>query len=113
MTEQNSETVWLTVPDLTTELGLEVSRVRRLLEEHYLLAVRVDGVLKVPSSFIKDGEPVHNLRGTIMVLGDAGFSDDEAMDWLLNPEESIGIAPIEALRQGRRSEVRRVAQALA
>ena len=44
---------------------------------------------------------------------DARFSDDEAMDWLLEPEESLGTSPIEALRAGRKAEVRRVAQALA
>jgi len=47
------------------------------------------------------------------VLHDAGFSDDEAIDWLLTAEDSIGAAPIEALRAGRKSEVRRVAQTLA
>jgi len=47
-----------------------------------------------------------------VVLADAGFSDDEAMRWLLNPDESIGIPPVEALRRGRKAEVRRVAQAL-
>jgi hypothetical protein len=34
------------------------------------------------------------------------------MHWLLTPEESLGIAPIDALRAGRKAEVRRVAQAL-
>jgi hypothetical protein len=47
------------------------------------------------------------------VLQDAGFTDDEAIDWLLSEEDSIGQAPISALRQGRKSEVRRVAQTLA
>ena len=42
----------------------------------------------------------------------AGFTDDETIEWLLTPEESIGLAPIEALRAGRKSEVRRVAQSL-
>jgi len=60
-----------------------------------------------------DGRPLSSLRGTVIVLHDAGFSDDEAIDWLLTSEDSIGIAPIEALRAGRKSEVRRVAQALA
>ena len=46
------------------------------------------------------------------MLHDAGFTDDEAIDWLLTSEESIGLPPIEALRAGRKSEVRRVAQAL-
>jgi hypothetical protein len=45
-------------------------------------------------------------------LGDAGYSDDEAMHWLLSAEESLGVSPIEALRAGRKAEVRRVAQAL-
>ena len=44
------------------------------------------------------------------MLHDAGFTDDEAIDWLLSPEESIGMPPIEALRAGRKSEVRRVAR---
>jgi len=103
---------WLTIPDLTELLGLKVSQVRRLIEDRALLASRIDGVWKVPEPFIVDGEPMHELKGTIIVLGDSGFSDDEAMRWLLEYEESLGIAPIFALRAGRKAEVRRVAQAL-
>ena len=47
------------------------------------------------------------------MLHDAGFTDDEAIDWLLDYDDSIGLPPIEALRQGRKAEVRRVAQTLA
>ena len=47
------------------------------------------------------------------MLADAGFTDDEAIDWLLDEEDSLGTTPIEALRAGRKAEVRRVAQALA
>ena len=104
---------WLTIPDLTDMLGLKVSQVRRLIEDRSLLARRIDGVWKVPALFIVDGEPMHELRGTIILLGDSGFTDDEAMNWLLNPDESLGISPIEALRAGRKAEVRRVAQSLA
>lgn len=106
------DTLWLTVPDLVNELGLGVSRVRRLIEERALLAVRVDGVLKVPASFIRDGEPLSELKGTLIVLADSGFSDEEAMQWLLAVDDSLGVSPIEALRAGRKAEVRRVAQAL-
>ncbi|MGE3193685.1 MAG: Rv2175c family DNA-binding protein [Microbacteriaceae bacterium] len=105
-------TTWLTVPDLVELLGLTQSKVRRLFDERILLAVRVDGVLKVPSDFILDGEPLGDLRGTLIVLADAGFSDDEAMHWLLEEEESLGTTPIDALRHRRKAEVRRVAQAL-
>jgi hypothetical protein len=103
---------WLTIPDLTELLGLKVSQVRRLIEDRSLLASRIEGVWKVPELFIVDGEPMHELKGTLMVLADSGFSDDEAMNWLLNEEQSLGVSPIAALHAGRKAEVRRVAQAL-
>ncbi|MFP7833490.1 Rv2175c family DNA-binding protein [Marisediminicola sp. LYQ134] len=107
------ETTWLSVPDLVDVLGLGVSKIRRLIEDRSLLAARVDGVLKVPAAFIRDGEPLHELKGTLVVLADNGFSDEEAMRWLLDTDDMLGTAPIEALRAGRKAEVRRVAQALA
>ncbi|WP_223690841.1 Rv2175c family DNA-binding protein [Leifsonia poae] len=113
MTEQAAAEDWLTIPDLVDILGLGVSRVRRLIEDKHLAAKRVDGVLKVPASFVRDGEPLSELRGTLIVLGDAGFDNDEAVDWLIGQEDVLGASPIEALRAGRKAEVRRVAQALA
>ncbi|CAN5423464.1 Rv2175c family DNA-binding protein [soil metagenome] len=107
-----SDTRWLTLPELVDILGIGVSKVRRLIEDHSLLASKIDGVWKVPESFIRDSEPLPELRGTLLVLHDSGYSDDEAMHWLLTAEESIGIPPIDALRAGRKAEVRRVAQAL-
>ena len=104
---------WLTIPDLTELLGLKVSQVRRLIEDRALLARRVEGVWRVPELFVRDSEPLGELRGTIIVLSDSGFSDDEAMDWLLGYDDVLGTSPIEALRAGRKAEVRRVAQALA
>jgi hypothetical protein len=113
VSEQAATTEWLTIPDLVEDLGLGVSRVRRLIEDRHLAAKRIDGVLKVPAVFLRDGQPLGDLRGTLIVLGDAGFDDDEAVDWLINPEDTLGVAPIDALRAGRKAEVRRVAQALA
>ena len=103
---------WLTVPDLVEMLGVSVSRVHRLVEEHVLLATKVGGVTKVPAVFVVDGAPMHELRGTATVLADNGFTDDEAIDWMLSDEESLGTSPIAALRAGRKAEVRRVAQGL-
>jgi len=114
VTNVYSERQWLTIPDLVEKLRLTPSRIRRLIEEHQLLAVKIDGVLSVPADFLDDEDlPLSELRGTLIVLADARFSDDEAMEWMLSPEESLGIAPIDALRAGRKAEVRRVAQALA
>ncbi|WP_461471380.1 Rv2175c family DNA-binding protein [Microbacterium sp. HJ5] len=107
------ETEWLTLPELVGVLGEPLGRVRRFLDESHLIGSRRDGVLKVPAVFILDDHPIASLRGTAIVLHDAGFSDDEAIDWLLSYEDSIGMPPIEALRAGRKAEVRRVAQTLA
>lgn len=104
---------WLTMPDLVEVLGEPLGRIRRLLDEHHLVGSRRGGAFAVPALFVRDGAPLPSLRGTVMVLQDAGFSDDELIDWLLAEDETIGVAPIEALRRGRKAEVRRVAQTLA
>lgn len=106
-------TEWLTMPDLVEVLDEALGRVRRLIDEHYLVGSRRSGVFAVPSVFIVDGQPLSSLRGTIIVLQDAGFSDDEVIDWLLAPEEELGRSPIDALLAGHKSAVRRVARTLA
>lgn len=107
------ETVWVTIPEIAERFGLKVTQVHRLIQEHALLARRVGGALRVPEVFLADTEPLRELRGTTMLLLDAGFTEEEAIDWLLKTEDSLGVPPIEALRAGRKAEVRRVAQALA
>ncbi|BDI22392.1 transcriptional regulator [Herbiconiux sp. L3-i23] len=104
---------WLSLPELAERFGLPLGKVRRLIEDRHLIALRVDGALRVPGDFLDGDAPLHDLRGTIMLLGDNGFSDDEAVDWLLAVDESLDVSPVEALRAGRKAEVRRVAQALA
>lgn len=113
MNDVYSAREWLTVPDVADRLSTTPSRVRRLIEERVLLGVRIDGVLKVPAVFLDGDEPFAPLRGTVTLLGDNGFSDDEAMDWLLGVDDVLGAAPIDALMAGRKAEVRRVAQSLA
>jgi hypothetical protein len=108
-----SERIWLTVPDIAERLDLSPSRVRRLIEDKNLLAIRRDGILSVPEVFLDEEGPLPELRGTAILLGDSGFDNDESMRWLLEPDDSLGVAPIDALLAGRKAEVRRVAQALA
>lgn len=104
---------WLTLPELVEILDEPLGRVRRLIDEHHLIASRRTGVLAVPAIFLVDGRPLSSLRGTIIVLQDAGFSDDEIIDWLLSEEETLGRTPIAALLAGHKSEVRRIARTLA
>jgi hypothetical protein len=105
-------TQWLTIPDLVAVLGLPQSRVRRLIEERALVGIRREGVFVVPAQFVRDGEPLTELRGTVIVLSDSGFTDDEIVEWLLEDNDLLDTAPITALLAGRKAEVRRVAQAL-
>lgn len=107
------EVSWVTIPDIAERYGMKLSQVHRLIEERALLASRVDGIVKVPEIFLGEHEPVRELRGTITLLLDDGFGEEEAIRWLLEPEDSLGTSPILALREGRKAEVRRIAQALA
>lgn len=104
---------WLTMPDLVEVLDESLGRVRRLIDEHYLIGSRRTGVFAVPSVFIVDGHPLSSLRGTVIVMQDAGFTDDEIIDWLFEEEESLGRSPIAALLDGHKSAVRRLARTLA
>lgn len=103
---------WLTLGEIGDLIGDSVSRVRRLIQEQSLLALRIDNVVRVPAAFVKDGRLLPSLRGTIIVLHDVGLNTEESIQWLFAPEETIGRAPIEALREGHKSEVRRVAQTI-
>lgn len=105
-------TSWITVPEAAELLNLPLGKVHRLIDEHELITVRVDGVKKIPAELIVDGEPLSSLKGTISVLLDAHFTLDEAIEWLYTPDESLPGTPMQALVSGRKTEIRRRAQAL-
>jgi hypothetical protein len=84
-----------------------------MIEDAYLAAVRVDGVLKVPAEFIQGDEPLPPLRGTLLALLDAGYSNEEAVAWVLGENDELGERPIDSLMAGRKSAVRRATQSLA
>ena len=116
---------WLPLPDVAERLGTDVGKVRRMLAEGTLVAVRLGerGVRGVPVRFLQqtdDGWVVRpSLGGTITVLRDAGFSDDEAVGWLFTPDDSLADlvgaprTPVDALLAGFKTEIRRRAQAMA
>lgn len=106
-------TDWITVPDAAELLQVPLGKVHRLIEENELFVVRIDGVKKLPAEIIVDGEPMASLKGTISVLLDAGFDLDGAIEWLYTPDETLPGTPMQALVEGRKTEIRRRAQALA
>ena len=105
------ETEWLTLADLTEVLGEPLGRVRRLLDELQLVGSRRDGVFKVPAVFIVDGSRSDRCAARSS-CSTSGLHRRRGDRLAAPSEESIGIPPIEALRAGRKSEVRRVAQSL-
>jgi hypothetical protein len=104
---------FVAVPDIAEALGIPVTRVHQLVRERQLLAVRREGVLRVPAEFVLDGAVVRGLAGTITLLTDAGYNDAEILTWLWAPDDTLPGRPIDALRANRGTEVRRRAQALA
>lgn len=107
---------WTTVPDLAEEGGVPLSTVRTWLQEGDLVAIRRGErkVLSIPVTFVEDGAPLVPLKGTLSVLHDSGMSDAEAVLWLHTPDESLRTgSPVEDLRAGFKTEIRRRAQEMA
>ena len=106
---------WLTLPDVGERLGLDVGKVRRLLQDRVLVAARVGDrrLLCVPEALIADGAPLPDLKGTLSVLRDSGFDEEASLRWLFTPDDTLPGTPVDNLRRGRKTEVRRRAQALA
>ncbi len=99
------------VPDIAEKLGVVVTKVHQMIKDRQLLAVRTDGVLRIPAEFVNAGEITKGLTGTITLLTDAGFADPEIMDWLFTEDEALPGAPIDALLENRGTEIKRRAQA--
>lgn len=104
---------FVSVPELAERFDTTPGRVRQLIEQKLIGAFRVDGVVRIPEAFLVGNEPLASLQGTLVVLEDAGFSNEEAMDWLFEEHEALGMTPIASLQAGHKSQVRRLAQSLA
>lgn len=101
---------WLTVPDVAERLAVPLSSVRRMIEERELLAARVGerAVVAVPAAFL-DPAVLPHLRGTVTVLADGGMTDTEILSWFFTADETWPVpgSPVDALRAGHKTEVRR------
>ena len=107
---KNQDAEFYYVPDLVEELDLSPSRIHRLLEDRALVAIRINGVLAVPKDFIFDGRVLASLKGTVMQLSDQGLTDDEIVAWLTGDNDYLGARPVDELRAGKKTAVRRAAQ---
>lgn len=103
---------WLTLPDVAEQLGMPVNRVHQLVRERALIAVRREGVLRVPKELVANKTVLKHLPGVLTLLHDAGYSDEEALGWLYEGDETLPGTPAAALAGDRATEVKRRAQAL-
>lgn len=83
-----------------------------MLSDGQLVAVRRGRprLLSIPAVLVRP-EPLTSFAGTWTLLLDSGFDELDALRWLFSTDE--GRSPIELLRAGHKTEVRRRAQALA
>jgi hypothetical protein len=103
---------WLALPDIAERLDIPVNRVRQMIRENALIALRRDGVLRVPAELVAGRAVLKHLPGVLTLLHDAGYTDEEVFRWLYTRDDTLPGVPVEALADGRATEVKRRAQAL-
>jgi hypothetical protein len=109
VTEHN----WLSVPEVADRLGVTPTKVRQFVQERQLAGSRHTGVFLIPEVLLDPERVMKDLPGTITVLIDGGFTEEDALEWVLSEHDVLKVSPVEALRLGKKAEVRRLAQALA
>jgi hypothetical protein len=104
----------ITLPDAAELLALPITKVHQLIKDGKLVVIRDEqGRRVLPRIFVAQGSPLKGLPGVITLLRDGGYSDDEIVDWLLRPDDSLPGSPAQALAENRGTEVKRRAQAAA
>jgi Rv2175c C-terminal domain of unknown function len=103
----------LPVEDVAQKLSIPVSRVHQLVRDGQLLSFKRDKSAVVPADFFVGDEVVKGLSGTIILLRDGGYSDEDILRWLFADDDSLPGTPVASLQAGRHREVKRRAQAMA
>jgi excisionase family DNA binding protein len=113
--ERVSETTpgcWLTLEEVAERLDLPVGKVNQMVRDGALLAVRRDGSPRVPVELVANRNVRKHLPGVITLLRDVGYSDEEALRWLYESDDTLPGRPADALGGSAATEVKRRAQAL-
>ena len=103
----------LSLTDAAARMGIGITGVKQLINEHKLLAVRTADGLAVPAEALDGDQPVKHLGGVLTLLHDARYTPEQAYAWLTTADDSLPGTPLQALHENRATEVKRRAQALA
>lgn len=102
---------WLSVPEAAERQGVSLAHVRKQIQERQLVAVRrgPNNAVSIPADFVTADGPLTHLPGTIVVLADGGMDDADLIVWMYTFDDTLadGSSPIEQLRLGRKTEVRK------
>ena len=115
MSIEDLVTGWLSLREVADRLGVSPNKVRQMVREHQLAALRHADAREpeIPAELLPGDAVVKGLAGTLTLLADAGYDEEESVRWLFTGDDSLPGRPIDALRENRGTEVRRRAQALA
>src|SRR5699024_8891576 len=82
---------WLTLPEDAERLDVAASRATRMIADGQLVALRRgDPVVRmVPALLLTEDGLIPHLPGTITILRDGGFEDEELLTWLFTEDESL------------------------
>lgn len=111
-TPETGPTTWLTISEVAQRLDVAVPKVRQLIREGSLLAVRREGEQRVPAELVANRTVLKHLPGVLTLLRDAGYNDDEMLRWLYAQDDTLPGTPARALSGDAATEVKRRAQAL-
>lgn len=103
---------WLTFGEVAERLGVPEGKVKQYAREGQLLAVRREGQWRVPAELVANRTVLRHLPGVLTLLYDAGYSAEEALHWLYEPDDSLPGTPAVALGSNNATEVKRRAQAV-
>lgn len=109
----SADVATLPVDEVAALLLVPVSRVHQFVREGQLLSLRRDGGVVVPEAFLDGPAVVKGLPGTITVLRDGGYTDEDILRWLFADDDTLPGTPVASLQAGRHKEVKRRAQAMA
>ena len=104
---------WLALPDVAERLDLSISKVHQMIRDRELIAVRRDGVRRIPADLVANRTVLKHLPGVLNLLADAGYDDEEALRWLYREDPTLPGTPAVALGGDLAREVKRRAQAVA
>jgi hypothetical protein len=103
---------WLPLPDVADKLDLSISKVHQMVRDGHLLVVKRDGIRVVPAELVANDTVLKHLPGVLTLLRDARYNDEQALEWLYEPDDDLDGNAAKGLGGDRAREVKRRAQAL-